>query len=144
MFQTGPAVEQNAPDEVPAGSTATTAFFTDYGLDGASVARDTLTGDQNDLDTYEMQLEAGQQVSFVMTPTSGSLQPRLTLFNPSASTIGLATGSAPGEPAVLQAVDVATSGSYLLFIESDNGQAGDYELECAGQFFVRIGVQRRR
>ena len=76
-------------------------------------------------DSFTIALNAGQTLTLIVTPAS-SLQATAQLLAPDGSTLGSATGAAPGDAAVVQTVAVAAAGAYTIRIGSANGTTGSY------------------
>jgi hypothetical protein len=88
-----------------------------------------LTGQINptaDTDTFVLDLDPGQIVTVSVDPES-TLQPVLTLRDPSHAILGTATAAAPGHDTLLQAVPVITAGSYELELGGTGSTTGGYE-----------------
>ncbi|MFN0053205.1 MAG: CARDB domain-containing protein [Planctomycetales bacterium] len=80
-----------------------------------------------DVDSYTIDLDAGQSVSLVLSPSALNLAVRLELFAPGGSSLGSVEGIA-GANVVLQSIFAGDSGTYQIQASSLSG-AGDYRLE---------------
>jgi large repetitive protein len=99
-----------------------------------------------DVDTYTIDLDAGQTVSLAVRPTS-TLKPvvELTRLDGWVS-VGNAEASEPGQPALLQTVEIETAGTYVISIwgGSFDFTVGGYTLGFGAERGHRSGKRRRR
>src|SRR5262249_24596269 len=79
-----------------------------------------------DTDSFTLNVDPGQTNAVVVTPTTATLQPTVTLLDPSSNVVGSATAGAPGQKALIQAVPTATGGHYTNTVGSAGGTAGLY------------------
>lgn len=73
-------------------------------------------------------LDAPQTVTVVVTPTSATLTPTVTLTGPNNTPLGSAAGAGPGQKAVIQTVpiNVALAGLYTITIGGVGNTTGGY------------------
>src|SRR4029077_1962417 len=90
--------------EVPRGS-----LIYDTGLTG-------LINFANDKDTFTVNLDAGQTVTLLATPTTAGLRPTLRLVGPDDEVLAAATAAGAGQPALLQTVPIRTAGTYRVVV----------------------------
>lgn len=81
-------------------------------------------GTGSDTDTFTIDVDAGQTLAVIATPSLG-LQPSIKVKNPSDATIGTANASAAGSPACLQPVACASDGTYRAVISGLSSSVGD-------------------
>jgi len=83
----------------------------------------------NPTDAYTLALDAGQSLTVLAAPAP-SLQPTITVMDPSASVIGIATASAAGAYALIETVPVAAAGTYTISISAAGGTTGSYTAQA--------------
>ena len=81
-----------------------------------------------DVDDYQIAIDAGQTVTVVFVPESGSLVGRVELVDGSNTVLGAATATGAGSAVALQAVPIVTGGSYTVRLSSVGG-IGGYEVQ---------------
>jgi pre-peptidase len=83
------------------------------------------------LESVNLQLNAGQTLTVVGTPTGAAPTLALTVdvFDPSGNIIAAATSAGAGQRVVLQTVPVATAGTYTLLLGGVAGSTGSYTLQ---------------
>ncbi|TVS19950.1 MAG: hypothetical protein EA424_06450, partial [Planctomycetaceae bacterium] len=84
-----------------------------------------------DVDTYTIDLDAGQAVSVVVRPTS-TLQPVVELIRQDDSqSLGVGQASEPGQPAMLQMVGIEAGGTYMVSVSGGSSvlTVGGYALD---------------
>lgn len=79
----------------------------------------------NDADSFTIDLDAGQTLSLIVTPTATGLQPRVELLDPFGTVIGTASAAAAGQPAGLQATPVG-AGTYTVRVTGLANSTGGY------------------
>ncbi|MEZ6062667.1 MAG: CARDB domain-containing protein [Planctomycetaceae bacterium] len=82
----------------------------------------------NETDQFTFDLDADQVLSAALFPSSGTLQSRIEIFDPSNASLGVFDAPAVGEPAFLQTVSVSSSGTYRIEVTSLAG-TGNYDLD---------------
>src|SRR5262249_33724645 len=65
-----------------------------------------------DTDTFTVNLDAGQTVTLLVTPTAAGLRPTVRLVGPDDDTLATATAAAAGQPALLQTGPGRAGGTY--------------------------------
>jgi hypothetical protein len=70
-------------------------------------------------------LKAGQTVAVQVTPTD-TLAPSISVLNPGGTAIATVNAAA-GQPALLQALTVTTTGEYRVVVGAGGGNGGAYE-----------------
>ncbi len=99
-----------------------------------------LVNTSTDTDSWTLSLNAGQDLSAYIVPSSG-LRPVLTIKGPTGATLAAATASAAGTQAVVQTVSVATAGTYTLVVSSAN-TTGSYTLQAVLNATVETELHR--
>lgn len=79
-----------------------------------------------DTDSFTINLDPGQTVSIVVTPTAPGLQPRVELFDPANNSLGFAQAPAPGQITGIQTRTVATGGVYTIQVNGAGVTTGTY------------------
>ena len=82
----------------------------------------------NDVDVFEVSLDAGQSARFRFAPISGSIRARIEVLDPSGAQVGSAEAAAAGDALLLDAISINTAGNYRLRAISLAG-AGGYTVE---------------
>ncbi|MEN1678621.1 MAG: Ig-like domain-containing protein [Planctomycetota bacterium] len=82
----------------------------------------------DDVDTFEVQLDAGQTIAVVV---QGDIDPTVELIGPRGTPLRLATGDGVSTPAVLQAIPVLESGLYRINVGAQGGTAGAFRVNVA-------------
>lgn len=88
-----------------------------------------LIGFSGDLDSFTLKIDPGQKATIIVTPSSPSLQPTVTLLDPSNAGIGGATATGAGQPVILQSVAATTGGTYTIGIGDVGGTTGGYTVQ---------------
>jgi hypothetical protein len=83
----------------------------------------------NDTDTFTVNLDAGQTMTVLATPTSAGLDPTLQLIDPSGKVLATAMATSAGQPALLQTVATTTAGTYRIVIGGANLTVGNYSVK---------------
>jgi Bacterial pre-peptidase C-terminal domain/Bacterial Ig-like domain len=86
-------------------------------------------GISGDTDTFTLAVDAGQTITILVTPTTGSLQPNLQLLDPASTVIGTATASAAGQKALIQTVPATSAGTYSIAISGAGTTTGGYTVQ---------------
>ena len=81
----------------------------------------------DDADSFTVEIEAGQKVSVMLTPSAGDIHAGLRLFAPGGALIGEVLATEPGASALLQTVHAVDGGTYRIEAFNTAG-AGGYEL----------------
>lgn len=82
-----------------------------------------------DVDRFTADLEAGQSLALVITPTDG-LTLSVTLTGPDGATVGTAMGAAPGAPLIVEGLPIETAGVYTAVVTSAGVGVGVFEIEA--------------
>ncbi len=82
-------------------------------------------GQTGDTDSYTLDINAGQTITLVVTPTGG-LQGSLNVTGPGVSQS--VTGTAANAPFVAQAMSIATSGTYTFAVSGAASTTGSYTM----------------
>jgi subtilisin family serine protease len=82
-----------------------------------------------DSDAFTVALDAGQTITVLVMPGSGSLRPSISLRGPADEAMGSATAAASGQNAHLQTITIATAGTYSLIVNGSDGTSGSYWLQ---------------
>jgi Ca2+-binding RTX toxin-like protein len=88
-----------------------------------------LINSPGDIDTFSLSVDPGQTITVLVTATSPGLQPAVILRNPAGTTLGTDTADAAGQPALLQTLPAATSGSYTIAVSGAGGTIGNYTVQ---------------
>ncbi|WP_182867972.1 carboxypeptidase regulatory-like domain-containing protein [Rhodopirellula sp. JC639] len=95
-----------------------------------------------DVDTFQLNLDAGQLLSVVLQPLDPSIRAGITLFAPDGSSLGTVSASAAGRRALMQTIPLPDAGSYRLETTALAG-SGAYKfrvlLNAAGEAEDSIG-----
>src|SRR5262249_2159539 len=79
---------------------------------------------------YMLAVNTGETVSVAVTPSTGTLQPTVAVFNPLGQLLGIATASAAGQPVVLEVVPVLgapqTNQTYVVVVSGAGNSVGLY------------------
>ncbi|MFL5329083.1 MAG: M36 family metallopeptidase [Gemmataceae bacterium] len=96
-----------------------------------------------DTDSYTLNVDAGQTITIIATPSSSTLQPTITLLNPASAVIGTSTATAAGQTALVQSVAAATSGTYTIVMGGAASTTGvetiQVMLNAAAEMEGRVG-----
>lgn len=87
-------------------------------------------GGASDVDTFTIDLDAGQVVSLAARP-SATLRPQVELLDPNGASVAVAMAAATGEAAIIQMATAATAGTYTVRVSGNGYTAGAYELQLA-------------
>ena len=100
---------------------------------GSQIYSGTVTTDittATDSDLFTLSLDAGQTISLLATPLTGSgLQPVVTLLSPSNATLGSQGAAAAGQNAVLQSIPIAVAGIYTISVGGGSGTLGQTSIQ---------------
>jgi hypothetical protein len=83
----------------------------------------------NDKDTFTVNLDAGQTVTLLATPTSAGLKPTIQLIDPNNRVLATTTAASAGQAALLQTVATTSAGTYQIVIGGANSTVGNYSVE---------------
>src|SRR5262249_32042165 len=83
-----------------------------------------------DTDSFTLNIDPGQTITVLVTPTSPTLQPAVELRDPSNAVIGTATAAAAGQKALLQTVPTATGGVYPTVGSGASSTVGGYTMQA--------------
>ncbi len=81
-----------------------------------------------DTDSFTLNIDPGQTITVLLTPTSAALQPTVQVLNPASAVIASATAAAAGQNALVQTVTAATGGTYTFSVSGAGGTVGNYTL----------------
>jgi len=81
-----------------------------------------------EVDTILIDVDAGQSITVVADPAA-ALQPAIELFDPSLTSLGVASSSGAGNDAVLQSVGTTTGGTYQVNLSGLSATTGSYTVE---------------
>jgi hypothetical protein len=99
---------------------------------GSLIYDTSLTGLINfagDTDTFTVNLNAGQTVTVLATPTSAGLQLAIQLIDPNNRALATTTATSAGQPALLQTVPTTTAGTYQIVVGGANAAIGNYSVK---------------
>jgi len=82
-----------------------------------------------DTDRFTLDLDAGQTLALIVDPST-SLRADTRLYDPQGILLGHADSASAGRAAVLQTIDIATAGTYLIEVSSIEGSTGAYTVEA--------------
>lgn len=83
-----------------------------------------------DTDSFTLSVDAGQQITVIVRPTTvTTLQPTITLRDPSNAVLGTATAPALNQNAILQTIPTTTAGTYTFTIAGAAGTVGNYTVQ---------------
>ena len=78
-----------------------------------------------DTDTFTLSLDAGQTISLVAAPATGSLlQPVVTLISPSSVALATQTAAAAGQSAIIETTPVTAPGAYSIVVGGNAASLG--------------------
>jgi hypothetical protein len=83
-----------------------------------------------DTDNFTLNIDPGQTVTLLVTPTDPGLQPTVQLLDPSGQTLGSAVAAAAGQNALLQATATTTGGTYTIGVGGASGKVGHYTVRA--------------
>ncbi|HQR41927.1 MAG TPA: hypothetical protein PLX97_04570, partial [Gemmatales bacterium] len=83
----------------------------------------------SDVDSFTVNVDPGQTITILMTPTQATLQPTIELRDPSNSVIGSASAGAANQNALLQTVAATSGGVYTIRLSGAGGSIGNYTFE---------------
>jgi hypothetical protein len=81
-----------------------------------------------DTDSFTVTLDAGQTITVLVNPLTGSLLPTGELRDPSNAVVGTATAGGVGQNAVIQTV-ATVAGTYTIVVGGNGGTTGQYSLQ---------------
>src|SRR5262249_21800662 len=81
-----------------------------------------------DTDTFTVNLDAGQPLTILVTPTTAGLRPAVRLVGPDDEALAAATGAGAGQPALLQTAPIRTAGTYRIVVSGANSTVGGYSV----------------
>jgi Ca2+-binding RTX toxin-like protein len=82
-----------------------------------------------DTDSYTIDVDPGQTITVLVTADSASLQPSVSLRDPSSIVIGGDTATAAGENALIQTAAAAAAGTYTIDVTGSGLSLGDYTVQ---------------
>ena len=90
-----------------------------------------IIGPVGDTDAFTLDVDPGQTISVVVTPTTTSLRPTVQLFDPSNTQIGTGTASAGGQSAIIQSTSTigSTTGTYRIVVGGSLSTTGGYTVQ---------------
>ena len=93
-----------------------------------------------DVDNLTVNLDPGQTLTVIGTPSTPGLQLVITVLDPGGNVVGTATAPAPGQDAVLETVPVATGGVYTIQVSDAGGNLGLYSVQAYLNSYVKTGT----
>ncbi len=93
-----------------------------------------------DIDYLTVNLNAGETLTVIATPTTPSLQLVTGVFDPAFNLIGITTAPAQGDSAVLETVTAATTGTYEIAVADINGGLGLYSIQAYLNTYAKQGT----
>jgi subtilisin family serine protease len=82
---------------------------------------------------YTLAVNAGETITVLVTTTTGTFRPAVTVFDAAMNVVGTGTASATGQPVVLQALPVAgdpeTSQIYTIQVSGFGGSVGGFAIQ---------------
>jgi hypothetical protein len=81
-----------------------------------------------DLDNFTINVDGGQTISLLVTPTQATLQPTITLRDPGGNIVATATAAAANQNALVQTIAVPATGIYTITVSGAGGTIGNYNL----------------
>jgi methionine-rich copper-binding protein CopC len=93
-----------------------------------------------DVDNLTANLNPGQTLTVVITPTTATLQPVITILDPNNNKIGTATAPAAGQVAVVETATVSTGGIYTVQVSDAGGNLGLYTVAEYLNAYVKTGA----
>src|SRR5262249_29832682 len=89
-----------------------------------------LIGIAGDTDSFTLSIDAGQQITVIVRPTTvTTLQPTITLRDPASALIGTATAPAVNQNAILQTIPTTTAGPYTITVGGAGTTVGNYTVQ---------------
>lgn len=122
----------SATYQIDVATSALTTPLTAIGQPGSLLYGTTAPGVINvggDTDTFTLPVDPGQTISVLVTPTTGTLRPNITLRSPSNASLGTVSSGAINRPVVLPVTPTTTGGTYSIVIGSVNSTTGGYTVQ---------------
>jgi hypothetical protein len=88
-----------------------------------------IIGPAADVDAFTLNIEAGQLLTVTISGDQ-TLQPTVQVVGPSSNVLGTATADAAGKAVMLQALPVATAGTYTIIVGGAGGTTGTYAVDA--------------
>jgi hypothetical protein len=82
-----------------------------------------------DTDNFTLNVDPGQVISVLITPSSPGLQPTVQLRDPANVLLASATATSAGKPALLQTVPTSAGGVYTITVGGAANTAGGYTVQ---------------
>src|SRR5439155_9879623 len=82
-----------------------------------------------DTDNFTFNLDPGQKISVLVTPTSAALQPTVTLKDPASVVLASGAALAAGQKALVQSISNTTGGTYTITVGGANSTIGLYTIQ---------------
>jgi hypothetical protein len=83
----------------------------------------------SDTDAFTINLDAGQTLGVLVTPTGSTLQPVVELLDPNDAVIGSGAASSAGGKVLLQTVAAAAAGTYKIVVSGAGGTTGAFHVQ---------------
>jgi hypothetical protein len=93
-----------------------------------------------DGESYTLNVNAGQTITVLVTPTNPALQPMVQVTDPSGALLGSATASAAGKKALLETVAAQAAGTYTITITGAGGTTGSFTVQVTLNAALDTGV----
>jgi len=82
-----------------------------------------------DSDSFTLNVDAGQTISVLVTPSTPTLQPTVSLLDPAHVVLGSATSLGSGQKALLQTISATAGGTYTVTVGGVGGSIGLYTVQ---------------
>ena len=82
-----------------------------------------IIGPSGDIDSFTLDLEAGQTLALIVTPAA-TLHPTIELRDSSNTLLASASAAGAGKPALIQLATIATAGTYTIVVAGAAGTTG--------------------
>ncbi|HET9218893.1 MAG TPA: PKD domain-containing protein, partial [Terriglobia bacterium] len=82
-----------------------------------------------DSDKFTLNIDPGQTISVILTPTAPALTPRIELFDPNNVSLAFALAPGPGQIAAIQTQPATLGGLYTFDVTGAAGSLGGYTLQ---------------
>jgi hypothetical protein len=90
-----------------------------------------------DTDSFTINVNAAQQITVLIHPTSSTLRSTIQLLDPNSVLIGSATAPSAGQDDLLQTVAANTNGTYTIVVGGASGTLGAYTV----QVYLNAGLE---
>jgi hypothetical protein len=89
-----------------------------------------VVGTTTDTELFTVSLNAGENLSIVVHPTSSGLTPSVSLLSPSSSVLASASAGGAGQDAVIQTVPITVAGSYTIQVSGSGTTVGAFSVQA--------------